>query len=303
MPHPPVLSKPMSLKQIIKLTIFALLALSLCACTKSSSGDGSDDNESPPDRGDEIGARLNCGAVVNGKVINPVNIQDGEAVRIDQAGDSNAVIVTTATGGKILVKLHGISNDPVDLRNNAVSFIDRYSGNNALFVKAGSNCSATVTGGGSAQLGQLVTSSGASIAEDLVRTGFANSGSGDGCGSELVAPCLKALQESDPVTAGELNSFLWKPQADSDGNLAVHTGPSGTTVTINGEVGINQGAGNGYGSLARFSKPGCAYGSPRITVRASNGLAYTVGGQTSFSVPAPCGRHCLIGELVIACAK
>lgn len=86
-------------------------------------------------------------------------------------------------------------------------------------------------------------------------TESSSSDSADGCGSETISPCLNALQESDPITAGELDTFLWKPQADSDNNLAIHTGPSRTTVTVNGEVGINQGAGNGYGSLARFSKP------------------------------------------------
>ena len=295
----------MKTSQIIRLLFLAAITISIVACTKgSSSNEGGDTSNPPPSNGgNEVGARTNCGVVVNGKVVNPITDSDGQAVRIEQPGDSNALIVTTATGGKILVKLQGVSNEPSALRDNAISFLDRYSGYTVLFVSAGSNCSSVVSGGGSAQLGQLITSSGESISEQLIRTGFANSSSSDACGSELISSCLTALHESDPLTAGALSSFLWKPQADSDGNLAIHTGPYGTIVTVNGEVGTNQGSGNGYGSLARFNKPGCSYGGARITVRSSDGFAYTVGGQTTFTVGNPCGRHCLVDGSIVACSK
>lgn len=290
---------------LLKLLLTSLAALAIISCTKSGSEDsGSSDTPAPSNGGSNSGpqARTNCGVVKNGKIINPVSDKDGEAVRIEQVADSNAFIVTTASG-KILVKLHGISAEPSSLKQNAINFLDRYTGKTVLFIRASDSCTATISGGGNAQVGQLITSTGESIQESLIRTGFVNASAGDGCSSELITSCLTALFESDPETAGELTAFLWKPQADSDGKLAVHTGPFDTTVTVNGEVGRNQGGGNGFGSLARFNKAGCSYGNARVLVRSHSGFAFTVGGQTTFSIPNGCGRYCLESGRIVACSK
>lgn len=294
----------MKTSQIIKILISAILIFAVIACTKSSS-DSNDGGSTPPNNGGGSGneSRTNCGVVINSKVVNPVSSGDGQTVRISQVADSNAFIVKDSAGGQLLVKLHGISSEPAALKDNAISFLKRYVGKNVLFIRASDSCSALLPGGGLAQVGQLVTSTQESIAESLVRTGFAVTSSADGCSSDLITSCLTALHESDPQTAGELTSFLWKPQADSDGNLAIHTGPFGTTVSVNGEVGRNQGSGNGFGSLARFTRPGCSYGNARVVVRSSSGFPYTVGGQASFGIPNPCGRHCLQGGKIVACSK
>ena len=290
---------------LIKLLVLTSLIIVGISCTKSSSDSSGDSTNPPPSNGSGNNgpeARTNCGVVINGQVVNPISDSNGEAVRLEQVADSNGFIATTSAG-KILIKLHGISSEPSALRNNAINFLDNYTGRTVLFIRATDNCTALLPGGGLAQVGQLITSAGESISESLVRTGFANASSSDGCGSELITTCLSALQESDPQTAGELDSFLWKPTSDSNGNLAIHTGPFGTTVSVNGEIGQNQGGGNGFGSLARFSRPGCAYGNNRVIVRSSSGFPYTVGGQTSFNVPDPCGRHCLQGGKIVACSK
>jgi len=97
---------------------------------------------------------------------------------------------------------------------------------------------------------------------------------------------------------------LWKPVSDSDGKLAIHTGPFNTSVIVNGELGENSGPGNGFGSLARFSRPGCGYSDPQIQVIDNGtGRRYEVGGQTTFTVPLPCNRHCLEGDAIVACTK
>lgn len=293
---------------IIKLLVAVALTIAIISCTKGGGGGDDSGGSTPPPSngggsgGDEPEARTNCGVVINNQIVNPVTDSNGIAVRIVDVAASNAFIVSTDSGN-ILVKLHGISSDPAELNSNAVNFLKRYKGYLVLFIRASDSCSAVIAGGGTAQVGQLITSSGESIAENLVRTGFANATSGDGCGSDLLSGCYTALHESDPITAGTLDAFLWKPEADSDGKLAIHTGPYNTTVTVNGEVGRNQGSGNGYGSLARFNKHGCGYPSPRISVLSNNGFPYTVGGQTTFTVPNPCGRNCLQNGSIVPCSK
>ncbi len=284
-----------------KTLVSLLLILTVCSCT-SGSGGGEDrsESESPSTSGEAV---LNCGAVKDNKLINPVKESDGEVVQIVKAADQNALIVRIATGGEVLIKLHGVDSQPSAFRETAISFLNNYAGQPALLIRAGDNCPAITLGGGIGQSGQLVLASGVSVAEDLIRTGFATASSGDSCSGSLVSGCFTALYESKPFTAGPLDSFLWKPVSDSNGNLAIHTGPYGTIVTVNGEVGENQGGGNGYGSLARFSKPGCAYSNPQIVVRSSEGLVYSVGGHTSFTVGSPCNRHCLVDGQIVACSK
>ena len=56
--------------------------------------------------------------------------------------------------------------------------------------------------------------------------------------------------------------FLWKPQSDSTGKLAVlYPSKLGRGCTVNGESGSDGGVGNGNRIHYRFSKPGGAYGT------------------------------------------
>jgi hypothetical protein len=289
---------------IFKKVLALLLIVGLCSCTSGGgSSDGEDSGSSDSSNRESGTAATNCGVVKNDRLINPVSESDGEVVQISRAANQNALILNTSTGGQILIKLHALDASPEAIRNTAISYINGFAGKPALLVRAGKSCPAVLAGGGLGELGQLILSSGVSLSEELVSRGFATPTSSDACSSNLISSCYTALQESNPQSAGELNSFLWKPVADSDGNLAIHTGPFGTTVSVNGEIGRNQGGGNGFGSLARFSKPGCAYSNPKIIVRSSNGLPYSVAGQTTLSVGNPCGRHCLVGGQIVACSK
>ena len=196
-----------------------------------------------------------------------------------------------ADGEDLLVRLLGLSGEPSSRSASAISYIRSFSRGALLYYPAG--CQEGVSGGGTAALGTVFNLSGDNLAEELAKAGLVSANPNDGCGGAEYGQCLESLAQSDPVTAGELPRFLWKPVSDSDGGLAIHTSPSGTTVVVNGVTGRNQGGGNGYGSLARFSPSGCAFGNPQIQVFNSRGLLYTVNGETTFTVPNPCGRYCV----------
>jgi hypothetical protein len=88
----------------------------------------------------------------------------------------------------------------------------------------------------------------------------------------------------------------WKPLSDSTGKLAIHTSPYDTIVIVNGETGTNQGPGNGYGSLARFNKPGCAYGAATVRVVNERGAAYMFNGQSEIKIADGCSRWKRVGN-------
>jgi hypothetical protein len=200
----------------------------------------------------------------------------------------------------MIARLQGLSASAPAGTQRAIEAIQNFALQGIYFVDAG--CAETF-GGAPSSLGSIFSNSGKSLAEELVATGVVDANPADVCGGGQLGSCLQALADTSPITAGDLGSFLWKPSSDSNGNLAVHTGPFGTTVIVNGETGVNQGSGNGFGSLARFGHPGCAYPSPRIQVFSSTGLPYTVGGKTSFTVANPCGRYCLQGGSIVSCSK
>lgn len=244
-----------------------------------------------------------CGIPQNGIVMHTVQASDGVLVRVRSVAGNNRVIVETADGGALLVKLHGLDG-PVEKHQAALQSLERYVNSTLLLFPAGDRCEIVVPGGGRGITAHLLDGVGRSVAEELVRSGTVAPTHTDPCGSETFASCLEALAPVVPTTAGALSAFLWKPVSDSDGKLAIHTGPANTIVRVNGETGSNRGPGNGYGSLARFSRPGCAYPHPRIEViDGATGLPYTVGGATTFTVPDPCQRFCVAGERLIACPK
>lgn len=252
---------------------------------------------------------LACGVVSGGQEVrDPVTSDEGIPVYVRDVLSANLVVVEVTnddgTRGEILVRLHGVKDSPATKRNAAINRLNSLSGGQAYLYKAADSCDITVAGGGSGIAGALVNNAGVSFAEDIIRAGLADPETADVCGGELIGACLASIAGSTPQTAGELDSFLWKPTSDSNGNLAIHTGPYNTDVYVNGEKGVNQGAGNGYGSLARFSKPGCSYPSPRIQVyNGSSGLPYSVNGRTTLTVSSPCSRHCLKEGSIQPCQK
>ena len=70
-------------------------------------------------------------------------------------------------------------------------------------------------------------------------------------------------------------------------------------------TGTNQGPGNGYGSLARFSQPGCAYGA-NVQVKVIDertGAAYTFNGSDTITIPNGCNRYCIKEGAIALCPK
>jgi hypothetical protein len=277
-------------KRLFSLIILSTLAL-LVAC---SSGGGGESEDSGVEA-------TSCGTIANGQYKNPVSDGDGEVVFLATVSEVNTLIVQNQFGEDLLVRLIGLSDEPKSKLSLAKSFISSFASGGMLFVSAGCN-DLTI---GSAIIGAMFNREGKNLSEELVKIGLAIPKDSDVCGGTQIAECLNTIYNTNPINAGELDRFLWKPVSDSDGKLAIHTGPFGTTVVVSGETGRNQGSGNGYGSLARFARTGCAYGGARIQVLNSEGIPYLVGGKTTFTIPNPCGRYCVEGGdgNVFACVK
>ncbi len=280
------------------LSIAVLVATA--GCTKSEdeggSGGGGGGNDNP-----KSAFSTNCGTVTGGKLKNPPSAADGFRSAVTVLG-ANLVSVTLPSG-PLLVKLHGLGVPSSSTAEAAKSYLQTLAAEEGIFIPADSACSSSV-GSNDGALGQLFTVSGKSYSESLITRGLSSLQS-DPCGGELLSSCYRALKEdTDSKIAGEIGRLLWKPVSDSNGKLAIHTDPYGTTVKVNGEIGTNQGAGNGYGSLARFSKPGCAYGNNvHVQVFDSNGAAYAVNGSTDIVIPSGCARTCVNGPTIAQCSK
>lgn len=271
-----------------------------CRATQDSSigGDNGED-------GTEI--TLHCGVVQGEDVDDTVSTSDGIPVQIEAVTGPNQVIYIEENDIEAtpqLLKLQGISGAEEGERQFAVEYLESLTNRRLYLFLADEECEAVVEGGGVARVGTLINGSGESVNEQLVRTGFVAVEGVDSCNVDQISGCLNALKESSPITAGELDELLWKPVSDSNSNLAVHTGPSNTHVIVNGEVGVDQGGGNGFGSLARFSQSGCSYGQARVQViDGDSGFPYTVNGSTTILIPNGCQRTCLLDGQLAACTK
>jgi hypothetical protein len=236
--------------------------------------------------------------------VNPPSSGDGIRARVDVLGPN--LLSVKLSSGPLLVKLQSLGT-PFDRSSHAsaTSMLEQLAREGeSLFIPANADCSASIGRGSVGALGQVFSASGKSFSESLINRSLASVTS-DPCGGNLLTTCYRALQEEAQRNfAGEVGRLLWKPISDSDGNLAIHTEPSGTTVIVNGETGRNQGGGNGYGSLARFPKPGCAYGpNVRVEVLNRNGAKYSVNGSTTITIPNGCNRYCVNGPSLEQCVK
>ncbi len=279
---------------MVKVLKVLLLTLLLCSagCRKDSHDDHGGGGSTDPtiDKGDLL---CSCGTVVNGELKNPVASKDGLRVQTEIVG-SNLVIGTLADGGKILIKLHGIREANSSFNSLAISKLKAIAGDGqAIFFKAAEDCTVTVSGGGIATVGSLFTLGGKSYAEELIRSGYASIAYGDYCNGSLISNCYDALSEGAPQIEEVIDKFLWKPEADKDGKLVVLVSTYNARVVVNGETLTNTGASNGYGSTARGTKNGCAYGSnPRVRVYTANGgIALFPNGKEEYTIPNGCQRH------------
>ncbi len=275
-------------------TLSSLLALLLCsvsllACTK-------EDNSSSDDSGGASGGqavgdfRTNCGTVFNGSLENPVDPDDGQRGALRYIG-ANLISIKLKTGEQ-LIKLHGLDAPYEEYKKRGAETVinELIAEGDGYFYLAEKGCEVTLGDGGRGVIGHVYSARGTSFTESLINKGYANVGY-DSCQGSLISSCYAALEEEvSKEIAGDLEEFLWKPVSDSNGKLAIHSSPYDTTVIVNGETGTNQGSGNGYGSLARFGKPGCGYGTARVRVVNAEGAAFLYKGQAEFTIPDGCRR-------------
>ena len=245
-----------------------------------------------------------CGVIADGERKSTVSADEATEVQITGVTGGNQVVVLMPEGETVLIKLHGIGEASGPRAQQAINTLSSLATGTQSLFRAGATCDVATPTGSRGLVGQLFTKEGMSLSEAMAQSGLVEATIDEPCASAEYSNCLAQLGEKAQVTAGELTAFLWKPESDSDGHLAIHTGPYGTEVIVNGERGRNQGPGNGYGSLARFSKGGCAYAAPRIqVVNSYSGLPYTVGGKSTFTLSSPCERHCLQGGEIVRCSK
>lgn len=274
-------------------TAVLLVSLIISGCTKS----GSDDSDSGG--GGEAGPGeyvTQCGVVVKGSLENPVAEEDGVSGVLKDVPSGNLVIIGTAEG-ELLVKLHALSSIPYDLNTAAVNFIRQNAGGTVKLFKSMEDCTVSVTGG-TATSGQIITAQGRSLSEELIKQGFAQYFESSGtCGENLVASCYEALKESSaPDVNGSVERFLWKPKADgevSKGRLVILTDVCDADIVVNGEHLVYDGPNNGYCSIGRAPKTGCAYGgNVRVEIfdRSDGGVYLFPDGKTYYTIPNGCSR-------------
>lgn len=242
-----------------KLCLLGFMCLSLMAAGCTDSGGSGDSTGSPSNPVSKPGEfSTDCGVVVNGSVRNPVDQSDGIPVNLVALG-SNLVQVSLPTGNAA-VKLNSLATFTDARASVAASLINSFTGGQGIFFESRRGCTTNVNGV-TALAGQILTTDGKSISEELIKVGAAGLEVDDNCEGHRVFTCYEALAESQPQFAGTVSNFLWKPQGENTGNLVVLLNPGGATVIVNGEQLVPTGASNGRGTTARGNRSGGAYGS------------------------------------------
>jgi hypothetical protein len=271
----------------IRASLIASLAIVslLSGCTKSSSGNGGGSDS--PSSSDNKTATTACGVVFDGKLQNPIALADGQKVTLLDVLSNNLVAVSPDSGKtRIVVKLQGVESSTTTSKNSqAEETIRSLLINGGYFYKATSDCNT----GSSGTIGSLLTNSGTSVNEEVVKRGFAPADTNDACNGSLLGPCYQALDESTDENQTSSNvgcGFLWKPVSDKDGNLAILVDECSVRVFVNGQELEQAGAGNARCTTVRGDKPGCAYGNATIEIfDAFTGLPYVFnGGKTKLTV-------------------
>lgn len=293
----------MYLKSLRIAAVLASIALTI-GCTKedSSSDNGTSRSSQGKPTSSEPTLRTSCGTVFKGELINPPSPKEASRGSITYIG-SNLVLMKMKKREQ-LIKLHGIDVPALSSqRAVAEEVIASLSlQGDGYFYAAEPDCSINLEDGTEGIVGHLFSANGKSFAEELIKKNAAVVTT-DVCQGVKVSPCYRALAEQSvpPTPTIEIPEYegpatakgfiLWKPVSDSDGRLAVHSVPYGTSVRVEGETGRNQGGGNGYGSLARFRKAGCSYGkNVKLELILSGGEKHTFKDKTFATIPDGCRR-------------
>lgn len=278
------------MKNIILKSLSVLILMSACV------GNEEDDNTSD-NGGNELAKgefATECGTLVNGLLSNPVSVS--KSVRYLSVADANTVVVALPEGN-IAVKLAGIDGARDDQRSNAISKLQSFVTPEMFYQEAVPGCTAPVIGGGIAAVGQLFTSDGRNLSEELLKSGLSiNIDYSSACSENLLSDCYEIIKESNEIkSAGEITDFLWKPEADSvfnPGKPVIHVNPCNATVYVNGQALEDYGPGNGRCNTSRMFSSCGSYGTNiKVEVRDNEtGLPYLHNGQTFVTVPNGCRR-------------
>lgn len=101
------------------------------------------------------------------------------------------------------------------------------------------------------------------------------------CGnSDTTVTVVQDNSRDDALDASVVTSFLWKPESESDGKLAVLANVPGASVSVYGDIAEdlrNTGPSNGFALTARGTYAGCAYGDGvRVEFRDASGALVPV---------------------------
>jgi hypothetical protein len=303
-----------SSKLKLALLFFATL---LSSCKNGSDNEGGSVNTLVQSDGTLSFATM-CGVVVSNGTVNPVLSYQGRRVRSAQMLTPNLIKVTVADES-FTVKLHGIDSVPATKDGIARSAVLQLLRGDIYFFAAAPQCDKD-----GVKLGHIVNSLGQSLGEALLARDAAIPASSSGCSEELIQPCYQALvdqaqsapvfeppikAEPEPVEpqdfpfddddipeptvpGGSVKDFLWKPESDKNGKLAVLAEPYGAEIWAGNEKLVDYGSGNGRGTTGRGTKPGCSYGK-NVRVRVidpATRLPYTLGGKEVIIIPDGCQR-------------
>ena len=149
------------------------------------------------------------------------------------------------------------------MRQRGLNLIAEKTQPQAYLVRAGAVCP-VFDGGAEGILGQIFTLGGENLNELLLESGSVASTS-DSCGGELIQSCYQGLETIEDVSFLTIGRFLWKPVSERDGSLVVLVDAFNVQVVVNGETLTDFGPSNGFGTTARASRSGAAFGG-NITV-------------------------------------
>lgn len=271
---------------------FALFLLTLSAfsflqigCTKTEDDENRSASNSPA-AGGEANLSTLCGVPKDGVLNNPISSSEGTLVQILGMGATSGSVIILRDEGAQLLKLRGVSENASESENRRATTTISTFGSQAYLYS--DNCPFVTKDGALATVGDLVNPLGDSLAESLFGNRAAQVNGEGECGESLVAACYQSLLDASdvdinepegnlpganqpggnmpgtntPTTGGTVSNFLWKPQAERDGNLVVLLNPYGATVIVNEDtVLVGSGPSNGRGTTARANKPGSAFGT------------------------------------------
>ncbi len=291
----------------LKRVRIAVLVATVCVstgCTKEDTSSGKETSKTTQGSPTvaEPTLRTSCGTIFQGSLINPPSRKDASRGSLTYIGPN--LVLMKMKKREQLIKLHAI--DVPTLSSQRIIAQEVISAlaakGDGYFYPAEPDCSINLEDGTQGIVGHLFSADGKSFAEELIKKNAAVVTT-DVCQGFQVSPCYRALAEQSvpptptitipqyegPATAKGF--ILWKPVSDSNGRLAVHSVPYGASVRVEGELGRDQGGGNGYGSLARFRKPGCGYGkNVKLELILPGGEKHTFKDKTFATIPDGCQR-------------